>query len=101
MIAIPDIFFAQILPKIQDMVELKVTLYIFHLLNQKREHSHAPRQIRGGVEAGHLKEAHPSIPLIWQGTCGNGFCCPLWLLYPRGICKYLKYYRDIFRMVGR
>ena len=48
---IPDTFFSQVLPKIQDIVELKVTLYIFQLLNQKRDRSSDLRQTSedGGV----------------------------------------------------
>ena len=33
-----DVFFTYIMPKIQDIAELKVTLYIFYLLNHKRRY---------------------------------------------------------------
>jgi DnaD/phage-associated family protein len=36
--SLPNIFFTQLMPKIQDIAELKVTLYIFYLLNRKREY---------------------------------------------------------------
>ena len=37
--SLPDVFFTQIMPKIQDIAELKVTLYIFYLLNHKRRYN--------------------------------------------------------------
>lgn len=36
--SLPNIFFTHLMPKIQDMVELKVTLHIFYLLNRRREY---------------------------------------------------------------
>ena len=35
-ISLPDLFFTQVMPQIQDMAELKVTIYIFYLLHRKR-----------------------------------------------------------------
>ncbi len=35
-VPIPEIFFTQLLPEIEDIAELKVTLHIFHLLAQQR-----------------------------------------------------------------
>ncbi|PZW20805.1 DnaD/phage-associated family protein [Thermosporothrix hazakensis] len=35
-IPIPEVFFTQVLPEIEDMVELKVTLHLFWILAQKR-----------------------------------------------------------------
>lgn len=37
-ISLPDLFFTQVMPQIQDMAELKVTIYIFYLLHRKREY---------------------------------------------------------------
>jgi len=42
---LPDIFFAHIMPKIQDVAELKVILYIFYLLNHKQRY---PRFVTRG-----------------------------------------------------
>ncbi len=38
-ISLPEVFFTHIMPKIQDIAELKVTLYVFYLLNHKRRYS--------------------------------------------------------------
>ena len=35
-ISLPDLFFTQVMPQIQDMAELKVTIYIFYLLHRKQ-----------------------------------------------------------------
>ena len=36
--SLPDVFFTHIMPKIQDIAELKVVLYIFYLLNHKQRY---------------------------------------------------------------
>jgi len=36
--SLPDVFFAQVMPQIQDLAELKVTMYIFYLLSHKQGH---------------------------------------------------------------
>ena len=38
-IPLPDFFFIQVVPKIQDIVELKVILYVFYLIHHKQEDS--------------------------------------------------------------
>lgn len=34
--SLPDVFFAQVMPQIQDLAELKVTMYIFYLLSKAK-----------------------------------------------------------------
>ncbi len=36
--SLPDVFFAHVMPQIQDLAELKVTMYIFYLLSHKQGH---------------------------------------------------------------
>jgi DnaD/phage-associated family protein len=39
-ISLPDSFFAQVMPKIQDLAELKVVLYVAYLILRKPDHPH-------------------------------------------------------------
>jgi DNA replication protein len=39
-ISLPDSFFTQVVPKIQDLAELKVALYAAYLIQRKPDHSH-------------------------------------------------------------
>ncbi len=50
--SLPDVFFAQVMPQIQDLAELKVTMYIFYLLSHKQGCHYVPRQIKGGSRVG-------------------------------------------------
>jgi len=38
---LPESFFAQVLPKIQDLAELKIALYVSHLILRKQEHPYS------------------------------------------------------------
>jgi len=38
---LPESFFAQVLPKIQDLAELKIALHVSHLIQRKRERPHS------------------------------------------------------------
>jgi len=40
-ISLPDSFFTQVMPKIQDLVELKVVLYVAYLILRKQDHPFA------------------------------------------------------------
>jgi DnaD/phage-associated family protein len=63
--SLPNIFFTHVMPKIQDMAELKVTLYIFYLLDRRRKYprfityrelsSHST--LMAGIEEGTLHHA--------------------------------------------
>jgi len=59
---LPDFFFTQVMPQIQDIAELKVTLCIFYLLNHKSGRPHVPRQVKRGGRVG-----IPSPPFITYG----------------------------------
>ena len=37
-ISLPDSFFTQVMPKIQDLAELKVVLYVAYLILRKQDH---------------------------------------------------------------
>jgi len=39
-ISLPDSFFTQVMPKIQDLAELKVVLYVAYLILRKPDHTH-------------------------------------------------------------
>jgi len=48
--SLPNVFFTHLMPRIQDIAELKATLYVFYLLNRRREY---PRFVTYGELSSH------------------------------------------------
>jgi DnaD/phage-associated family protein len=59
-ISLPDSFFTQVMPKIQDLVELKVVLYVAYLILRKQDHPfafcHSERSEESSPAQGKLRE---------------------------------------------